>query len=44
MAEIIIGGLIAGWAAYVVYRKVKQIRSGRYCSCCKDDCPGCKRK
>ena len=44
MAEIIIGGLIAAWAVYVIYKKIRQIRSGRYCSCCEGDCAGCKRK
>ena len=43
MAELIIGGLIAVWAGYVIYKKVKDMKKGKFCSCGCESCTGCKK-
>lgn len=35
----LIGAFIAVYAAYVVYKKVKAVKTGKYCSCGCSDCP-----
>jgi hypothetical protein len=35
----LLGALIAIYAGYVIYKKVKDIRAGKFCSCGCSDCP-----
>lgn len=35
----LIGALIAVYAAYVIHKKVKDAKAGKYCSCGCSDCP-----
>jgi hypothetical protein len=35
----LIGGLIAAYAAYVIYKKVKDAKAGKFCSCGCSECP-----
>ena len=44
IAGIVIGVLIALYAGFVIVKKVKDIKQGRFCSCGCDSCPGCKVK
>lgn len=37
--EVIIGLLIILYAGFVIYKKVKNIKAGKYCSCGCSDCP-----
>lgn len=38
MEAVIIVGLIVAYCAYVIYRKVRNMKAGKFCSC---DCSGC---
>ncbi len=38
MAEIMIMVVIAGYAAWVIKRKIRRFRQGKFCEC---DCAGC---
>ena len=38
MAELMIGAVIVGYAGFVIYRKVKDLKAGK--SCC-GGCNGC---
>jgi hypothetical protein len=35
----IIGALIIAYAGYVIYKKIKDIKAGKFCSCGCGDCP-----
>ncbi len=35
----IIGALLALYTGYVIYKKVKDIKAGKFCSCGCSDCP-----
>lgn len=35
----IIGALIAIYAGYVIYKKVKDMKAGKFCNCGSKDCP-----
>jgi hypothetical protein len=37
--EFVIGGIIAIYAGYVIYKKVKDRKAGKFCSCGCGDCP-----
>lgn len=37
----ILGGLIAAYAVYVIYKKVKAAKAGKFCTC---GCGGCPSK
>ncbi|GKX65371.1 FeoB-associated Cys-rich membrane protein [Inconstantimicrobium mannanitabidum] len=39
MIEIIIGAAIIAYAGYVVYKKYKDMKKGKFCSCGCDSCP-----
>lgn len=32
---------ICGYAGYVIYKRIKDFRRGKYCSCGCDGCSGC---
>ncbi|MBE5961207.1 MAG: FeoB-associated Cys-rich membrane protein [Lachnospiraceae bacterium] len=38
-ATIIIGVLIALYAAVIIRKKVKDVKAGKFCSCGCDSCP-----
>lgn len=44
IAGIIIGLLIALWAAYVIIRRIKRAKKGIYCDCCDGNCSCCKKE
>ena len=44
MAELIIGGIIAGYFIYLVISKIRKIRKGEWCSCGCSSCQGCHFK
>lgn len=35
----IIGGLIVIYAGYIIYKKIKAVKAGKFCSCGCGDCP-----
>lgn len=35
----VIGTLIAMYAGFVIYKKVKDVKAGKFCSCGCGDCP-----
>lgn len=35
----LIGALIAAYAVYVIYKKAKDAKAGKFCSCGCGDCP-----
>lgn len=39
MIEWIILGLILLYSGWVIYKKVKDVKKGKYCSCGCSDCP-----
>lgn len=41
MATVIIIGLVALYACYVIVRKIKNIKAGKFCGCGCDGCSGC---
>lgn len=38
-STIIIGALIAAYIGYIIYKKAKDIKKGKFCSCGCDECP-----
>lgn len=42
MEGIIIVGLIALYASYVIYKKVKEMKNGKFCGCGCSGCPSSK--
>ena len=38
MVPYIIGGLILCYVAFIIVKRVKEIKKGRYCSCGCDSC------
>lgn len=36
---IVIGALIAIYAGFIIYKKVKDFKNGKFCSCGCGDCP-----
>lgn len=38
VSEIMIGGLIAIYAGYVIVKKVKNMKAGKFCDCGCGDC------
>lgn len=43
MAQWIIIGLIAVYAGIVIYKKVSDLRKGKFCSCGCKDCPSASK-
>ncbi|MGN0360795.1 MAG: FeoB-associated Cys-rich membrane protein [Hominisplanchenecus sp.] len=41
IASIVIGTLIFAYAGYVIFRKVREWKAGRFCSC---GCESCQMK
>ncbi|BCN32244.1 FeoB-associated Cys-rich membrane protein [Anaeromicropila herbilytica] len=47
MQTIIIIGVILMYSGYVIFKKIKDVRNGKFCSCGCDGCSaskGCKSK
>lgn len=45
MSTIVIGLLITVYAGIIIYKKVKNIKQGKYCNCgCKDCISSCSGK
>ena len=38
MATVIIGVLIVLYSGYIIYRKIKDLKQGKYCGCGCDHC------
>lgn len=43
MTTMIVLGIIFIYAGFIIYKKVKDIKAGKYCSCGCGDCPSAKR-
>ncbi|MBP3284214.1 MAG: FeoB-associated Cys-rich membrane protein [Clostridia bacterium] len=41
MARVIIIGILLGYCAFVIYRKVKNVKAGKFCDC---GCSSCEAK
>ncbi|ROR26412.1 attachment p12 family protein [Mobilisporobacter senegalensis] len=39
MAEIIIVVLIVLYTGFIIYKKAKDMKKGKFCNCGRDDCP-----
>lgn len=39
IVEIIIVALIVLYAGYVIYKKVKDMKKGKFCNCGGEECP-----
>lgn len=44
MWNLIIMAGILGYGGFVIYKKIKQVKEGTYCSCGCSHCSGCKKK
>ena len=43
MAGVILGLIIFAYAGFVIYKKVKDVKAGKFCSCGCSDCPSSKK-
>jgi len=39
MAAYVIGAAIAIYVAYLIYKKIKDVKAGKFCNCGCKDCP-----
>ncbi|MDD7739415.1 MAG: FeoB-associated Cys-rich membrane protein [Fusicatenibacter sp.] len=44
IASILIGILIAGYAAYVIWRCIRKMKKGEFCDCGCGGCSGCSKE
>lgn len=43
VANIVIGFLVAGYSAFIIYRMIREKRNGGACSGCTGSCTGCDK-
>ncbi len=44
MADYILGGILALAVAFVLYKRIRAWRNGRYCGCSDGKCSGCRNQ
>lgn len=44
MIKIVIGLIIAVYAVFVIVKKIRDFKKGKYCSCCDCGCGHCVKK